>query len=141
MSTERTNAAVMNISMKTPWARFVPSRKTVLGAIVRSLTHHRLDESTHLTDSGAEVNERKMAAPAIAPSNWATQYSTKRTGANAPTNRSASEMFGLKRPPVTRKKSHADTRRLKPIDVAIYITCSVVEDCLPPPCSVSAVAA
>jgi len=79
------------------------------------------------------VVQNTIAALDFAPTNCAIQYSMKRTSLTVPTNSIVSEMFGVKTPKMTQKKSHADTRRLKPMDVTMYITCSVMEDCLPPP--------
>ena len=100
-------ATVMNISIKTPCARFVPCCKKVLmgQTCVRSINFngHKLGivGLTYFTDNGAEVKNHTMADAAMAPPNCAMQYKTKCTDPMPPTRRSVSETFGLNRPPVT----------------------------------------
>jgi len=78
-----------------------------------------------LTDRGPDVRARINPDAAMAPNIWAMQNNTNRRGSISPTRRRARVMFGLNGPPVTRKKSHAETRRLRPMDVEIYRTCSI----------------
>ena len=81
----------------------------------------------NFTESGPGVSASISPDAAIAPVICATQYSTNLTGRMTPTSNKARLMFGLKRPPVTRKNNHADTSKLSPIHVEMYITCSTVE--------------
>lgn len=71
-------------------------------------------QQTYFDASGPGVSANISAAAAMPPRSCATQNRTKRTGPMTPVRSSAVVTLGLKSPPVTRKKSHADTRRLKP---------------------------
>jgi hypothetical protein len=98
--TERTRAAVMNISMNTPLALLVPSDNSVLHTQSEPFTSVGRRE-THSTVKGPGNNACTNAAAAIEPNNCATQYNTNLTGPIAPTIINASEIFGLNSPPVT----------------------------------------
>ena len=79
------------------------------------------------TESGPGVSASISADAAIAPSICAMQYSRNLTGRMTPTSNNARLTLGLKRPPVTRKNNHADTSKLSPIHVEMYMTCSTVD--------------
>lgn len=127
MRTASMRAAVMNISMNTPCATFTFFWRNVLEKLVSHHTTHA-DSMTYLTDKGPGVSAMINADAAMAPSSWAMQYRTNRTGLITPMSMRARETLGLKRPPVIRKKSQAETSKLRPMQVDIYITCSTVEE-------------
>lgn len=81
----------------------------------------------NLTESGPGVRAISSAEAAMAPNNCARQKSTNRTGLIIPTSNRAKLTFGLNRPPVTRKNNQADTSKLNPIAVEVYMTCSILE--------------
>lgn len=87
---------VQNISMKSPWTTLVPDANLVVA--------FRSPGRVSWTNP----------APAIAPAHWAMVRRIARTGVMTPTKSRPRETAGLKRPPLTRKKIHAQIARLKP---------------------------
>jgi hypothetical protein len=121
MSTARQRAAVMNISMKTAWALLTPGPGTVLSRSSISDDRANMPESAHLDASCPGRSARTSPEAAMAPVSCAMQYMTKRTGVITPERRRARETFGLNRPPVARKKSHAEMSSESPNTVAMYL--------------------
>lgn len=123
MSTVKTSSHVKNISRKRPWALFVPPASAVLKRIV--------------VDG---IMARTTAAAAIPPTSWAMKITRDRMAGTTPISQRASVTFcllsvllresivdvkmvltaGLKSPPLTRKKTHTFTARLKPNIKEIY---------------------
>ena len=105
INTAMTNVAVINISMNTPWAEFIPCCRNVLEkdkTLSLCSLPNQLETRAYLTLSGPGVRPYTMADAAIAPTIWAMQNKTNRTGPTTPTRKSASVMLGLNNPPVTR---------------------------------------
>ena len=119
-----TRSVVRNISMKSPWARFVPSANVVATVNFCENKRSQLVYSVLLSENGRKRisgnNTFTIPALVMAPTICAMVTTAARVYVRQPTSVKARVTAGLNSPPLIRKNTHAQTARLNPNDNEIY---------------------